>query len=357
MRNKCCGTGIEEVMIDLRSDTLTMPDEAMLKAICSAPLGDDVFGEDPTVNELEEYVSELLGKEAALFTPSGTMANQCALAALTDTGDEFIVEQDAHIYYYETAGPAIISRIQPKPIPSVFGEIDVEKIEKAIRPDIYYFPKTSLISLENTHNRHGGTVLSIEYIDKIGKFARDKGLKLHCDGARIWNACAATGIKPDRYCAPFDTVSACFSKGLGAPCGSILAGSKEIIEKALKIRKILGGGLRQGGILGGACLYAIKNNFRRLADDHENARQFAKIIAESEYIDINIDLVHTDIVMFEIPETLDPMSFEAECRNSGVSIIPFGERKIRACFYKGIDINMVKEASKIIIDVLHKLMK
>jgi len=211
-------------MIDLRSDTVTKPTGAMLNAIVNAELGDDVYGEDPTVNKLQEYVANLLQKEDAIFVPTGTMSNQLGIKINTNPGDEVIIEKDAHIFFFETAAPSIISNIQMRTLPSELGEMDIKDIENAIRPDIYYFPKTTLICLENTHNRHGGTIISLDYIKQVHQIAKQNNINMHLDGARLWNAAVATKIPVCEYAKYFDTISVCLSKGLGTPAGSLLVG-------------------------------------------------------------------------------------------------------------------------------------
>jgi len=229
-------------IIDLRSDTVTRPSAFMREAIASAIVGDDVYGEDPTVNKLQEKMAKLTGKEAALFVTSGTMSNQLAIKCHTQEGDEIIVEYSAHIFQYETAGGSFISRVQIYPIPGKYGMMKLQDIEDAVRPDVYYFPKTKLICLENTHNRAGGSILGYNYITDVSALAKRHGIHMHLDGARLWNASIATGISIGEYAKHFDSLSICLSKGLGAPAGSVLCGSSEFIERARKYRKILGGG-------------------------------------------------------------------------------------------------------------------
>lgn len=320
-------------MIDLRSDTLTVPTAEMREFISKAPVGDDVFGEDPTVNELQDYIAELLKKEAAIYVPSGVMANQLAIATQTKPGDEVIVEADSHIFYYETAAPSVISRVQLNCIKSDYGEMNLGEIERAIRPDIYYFPKTSLICIENTHNRHGGTIISLDYIKSLRELSSSYNIALHCDGARIWNASIATGIEPKTYAEYFDTISVCLSKGLGAPVGSLLVGEKSTIEMARKWRKILGGGMRQAGIIAAGGLFAIKNNLNLIEYSHQLAKEFALNLSKSELIEIDLNKVQTNIVMFEIPSYIDDKSFINECLRNGINLIPFGNNKIRAVFH------------------------
>ncbi len=344
-------------MIDLRSDTVTMPSDEMREIMSKALVGDDVYGEDPTINELQDYTAELLGKEAAIFLPSGTMGNQLGLKVNTKAGDEVIVENDAHIYYYETAGPSIISQVQLRSIPSESGMPDLNKIESYIRPDIYYFPKTTLICLENTHNRHGGTVIDMDYIKEVKKIADRYGIKMHLDGARLWNASAATGISLKNYAEPFDTVNVCLSKGLGAPVGSLLCGSNEAITIALKWRKILGGGMRQAGIIAAAGLYAIKNNFAKLCDDHENAILFANAIYKSDYINCDLNKVHTNMVIFECINGVNSTKLHDELITEGLLVHEVGDNKIRAVFHLHITRDITKTAGEIVISTANRIME
>ena len=235
--------------IDLRSDTVTKPSAAMRQAMANAEVGDDVFGEDPTVVKLQEKVAALLGKEKALYVPSGVMSNQLAIKAQTEPGDEIICEQDAHIFNYETAAPSLISSVQVKTLPGLRGVIRAEQLTAAMRPKVYYMPRSRMISLENTHNRSGGTIYPLGEIEKISAFARSHEMLMHLDGARLWNAWVATGIHPKEYAQHFDSVSVCFSKGLGAPVGSAVVGSAAMIERVHKWRKVFGGGMRQAGII------------------------------------------------------------------------------------------------------------
>lgn len=284
--------------IDLRSDTVTKPSEGMLKAMMKAKTGDDVFGEDPAINELQEKCAKLTGKEKALFVPTGVMGNQLAIKAHTVQGDEVIVESESHILNYETAAPAVISNVQLLQLKGENGILDVETVRTHVRSNEYYFPKTRLICLENTHNRAGGVILPIKTIKAISTYAREYGIKMHLDGARIFNAIAETGISLKEYSYHFDTISFCFSKGLGCPIGSILCGDAETIDLAHKWRKILGGGMRQAGILGAAAIYALNNNVKRLKQDNTRAKQFAKALSDSGNYKVDVENVHTNIVIF-----------------------------------------------------------
>ncbi|GAB1370883.1 low-specificity L-threonine aldolase [Candidatus Kapaibacterium sp.] len=343
-------------MVDLRSDTVTIPSEEMRRYMMYAQVGDDVYGEDPTVNILQERVAELFGKEDALFVPSGSMSNQLSLKVLTEAADEVIIEADAHVFYYETAAPSVISNVQFFTIPSENGEMPLEKIKRAIRPDIYYFPKTKAVFIENTHNRHGGTVISIEYIKELRKFCDDNGLLMHLDGARIWNAHIATGIPLNEYGIYFDTISVCLSKGLGAPVGSLMVSDKQKIGKALKWRKILGGGMRQAGILAAAGIYALDNNLRLIESDHKLAKYFAKAIAEIEGITCSPDSVQTNMVVFKLDDKVEDFKFVNECRKRGLLLSSIGDNKIRTVFHIQINQLMADNAIDIIYETINSFL-
>ena len=260
--------------IDLRSDTVTQPTAAMRAAMMSAPLGDDVFGDDPTVNALQERIASMLGKEAALFVPTGTQSNLCGLMAHCQRGDEYIVGQMAHTYRWEGGGAAVLGSIQPQPLAQqADGSIALEDIAAHIKPDDAHFARTKLLALENTW---GGQVLPLAYIEAATGLARSKGLATHLDGARLFNAAVASGMPAGQIARHFDSVSVCFSKGLGAPVGSALVGSKDFIARAHRVRKMLGGGMRQAGVLAAAALHALNHHIERLADDHANARALAE---------------------------------------------------------------------------------
>ncbi|HRE41204.1 MAG TPA: low-specificity L-threonine aldolase [Ignavibacteria bacterium] len=288
-------------MIDLRSDTLTKPDKPMLEAMMAAEVGDDVFMEDVTVNDLQRKCAILSGKDDALFVPTGVMGNQLAIKCHTEPGNEVIVESESHILNYETAAPSVISNVQLFPVKGNNGILYSDDIKDFIRGTEYYFPVTKLICLENTHNRAGGVILPIESIESISTLAKEKNIKTHLDGARIFNAIAETEITLKTYATYFDSISFCFSKGLGCPVGSILCGSFEFIEKARKWRKILGGGMRQAGILAGAAIYAMSNNVERLKTDNDRAKEFAKKLFELGF-DLNPELVQTNIIIFKHPK-------------------------------------------------------
>jgi len=265
-------------IIDLRSDTVTRPTTAMREVMVAAEVGDDVWGDDPTVTRLEQTTADLLNKEAAVYVPSGTQSNLCALMAHCQRGDEYIVGENAHTYTYEAGGAAVLGSIQPQTVPtSPQGELDLVRIESSIKPVDDHFANTKLICLENTHDGHP---LSLSYQAQVADIASEHGLALHLDGARLWNAAVALEVDPAGIAAPFDSVSVCLSKGLGAPVGSVLVGSAPVIRRARKWRKMLGGGMRQAGILAAAGLYAIENNRARLVEDHNKARRLATGISE-----------------------------------------------------------------------------
>ncbi len=316
-------------MIDLRSDTVTQPTTDMRQAMLAAPVGDDVLGDDPSVNELEAYVAMLLGKEAAVYMPSGTMTNQVALRSHTQPGDEVILESEAHIYYYEGGGPAALSGVSCRLLPGEGGVFSAAAVEKTLRPVDPHFPQTRLVCVENTHNRSGGRIFPLEAIQEIATVCQRNHLQLHMDGARFWNACIATGISPKDYAAPFDTVSVCFSKGLGAPVGSALVGSAEKMAIARRFRKMFGGGMRQAGMIAAGALYALQHQFERLAEDHENARQLARQLQGMKGISINSDLVETNIVNFEVTE-LSASEVITALAKEGIAVLATGPYRIRA---------------------------
>lgn len=339
-------------MIDLRSDTVTKPSPEMRKAIYEAEVGDDVFKEDPTVNKLEEYAAELLGKEAALFVPSGVMGNQICLNVLTNPGDEVICDEDSHIFNYESGSPAVLSGIQLHPVAGTFGVFTPEQVEPIIRPaSAYYMPRTKVVEVENTHVRAGGTIWHIEDIISLKKLVEKYGLKYHLDGARIWNASVATGISVKEYASYFDSVSCCLSKGLGAPVGSIIGGSKDFIREAYRVRKGWGGGMRQVGIIAAAGLYALKNNISRLAEDHANAKYLAERINEMQNVQIDLKTVQTNIVLFK------PLYFSVdevieECRQNGLLLSTGKIGWIRAVTHLDVNSEQIRNAAEIICRVL-----
>jgi threonine aldolase len=338
-------------MIDLRSDTVTKPSQQMRQAMYQAEVGDDVFKEDPTVNKLEEYTAELLGKEAALFVSSGVMGNQICLNVLTNPGDEVICEKDAHIFNYESGSPAKLSGIQLLPVEGKRGMLTIDQIEPLIRPaSAYYMPRTKVITVENTHNRAGGTIWNIQNIIELKQLANKYNLYYHLDGARIWNASVETGISVKEYASHFDTVSCCLSKGLGAPVGSIIVGTKDFIKEAYRVRKSWGGGMRQAGILAAAGLYALLNNIERLKEDHLNAKYLAQKISDHPNLQIDIDSVQTNIVLFK-PLKLSVEEGIRKCREEGLLLSVGKVDLIRAVTHLNISHNDIKKAVDIIIKV------
>lgn len=293
-------------IVDLRSDTVTKPTDEMRIAMAQADVGDDVYGEDPTVIKLESLAAEMVGKEAALFVPSGTMGNQVCVMTHTQRGDEVIVEAESHIYYYEVGAMAVLSGVQARTVRGVRGVMDPDDVRRAIRDKNIHFPRTSLVTLENTHNRGGGKVLPLENMKAIYEIAKEHGLNVHLDGARIFNAQVATGIPAKEYCAYADSVMFCLSKGLAAPVGSIVAGSREFIERARKNRKMLGGGMRQAGVLAAAGIVALTKMVDRLAEDHDNAKLLAIELAKMGY-GVDPDHVETNMVMV----STDPLHMDA----------------------------------------------
>ncbi len=339
--------------IDLRSDTVTKPSEAMRKAMYNAEVGDDVYKEDPTTNKLEEYAAQLLGKEAALYVPSGVMGNQICLHVLTCPGDEVICEKDAHIFQYESGSPAALSGLQLSLVDgNKKGIFSADQVEPLIRPtSAYYMARTRVIEIENTHNRAGGTINPIDNIKSISALAKEYNLFTHLDGARIWNAYVETRVKPSEYASYFDTVSCCLSKGLGAPIGSIIAGSKDLIAEAFRTRKGWGGGMRQVGILAAAGLYALKNNIERLKEDHLKAKKFASYLANIKNIDIDLDLVETNIVMFS-PNNISVEDFLSKCKEKGLLFGTGRVGVVRAVTHMDVTIDDIDEAAGIISEII-----
>jgi len=325
-------------IIDLRSDTVTRPTEAMRQAMYAADVGDDVYREDPTVNRLEETAARITGKENALFTVSGTMSNLIAVLAQTRHGNEILLGSESHILWYEVGGSAAIGGVVMRNIPNKDnGEIDIAAIERAIRPVNIHYPETALLCLENTHNRCGGSVLSPEYTDKAVGLAHGKGLKVHLDGARIFNASVALGTPVTTLTRGFDSVSFCVSKGLSAPVGSLLCGTNEFVARARKWRKMLGGGMRQAGVIAAAGLVALDTMIVRLAEDHKNARKLADGLGQIKGISIDTDRVQTNIVMFDLIPGISPESFVSNLAESGVKVSARGGSRFRAVTHYDIN--------------------
>ncbi len=342
-------------IIDLRSDTVTQPTPAMRQAMFEAKVGDDVFGEDPTVNALQEKAAALLGKEAAILVSSGTMANQLAIKAHTQPGDEVIIEAGAHASNFEGGAGAVISGVQFFGLPGKWGVFDVSQVEAAIRIDDVHFPVSRLVVIENTHNRGGGTVFPLRNILPIRELATKRGLLMHMDGARLWNACVATGISPARYTEPFDSVSVCLSKGLGCPVGSLLLGSKNFVKRVHRFRKMVGGGTRQAGFLAAAGIYALDHHIDRLEEDHRKAKKLAQGLAGIKNILINPEEVETNILFFDVsPAERTAQEVAAACRAQGILIHPTAKTRIRCVTHLDVSFKDIDQALKGIEGVMKK---
>lgn len=334
--------------IDLRSDTVTRPGEAMRRAMAAAEVGDDVYGEDPSARRLEERAAELLGHEAALFVSSGSMGNQIALMLHCRRGDDVIVGKDAHTTLYESGGAGALAGVQLSAV-GTDGTFTVDELDAAIHPaSAYHMPRSRLVVLENTHNRAGGLVWPQARVEAVCARARELGLATHLDGARIWNASVATGRAPRELAAPFDTVSACFSKGLGAPVGSVVAGSADRITEARRLRKMLGGAMRQVGVLCAAALYALDHHLPRLAEDHENARRLAIGLASVPGLHVDPGAVQTNIVNIDVD---DAAAFVARAREKGVLLNDMARRRVRAVTHLDVDAAAIDRAIAILAEV------
>jgi len=341
--------------IDLRSDTVTKPTPAMRKAMAEAEVGDDVFGEDPTVNILQEKVANLLRKEAALFVPSGTMANQLSIKSHTQPGDEVIIESSSHPYNFEGGAGAALSGVQFQCLGGVRGVLDASQIEEAIRPVDHHFAVTRLVCLENTHNRGGGSIYPLEKMAEIYRLAKPKGLLVHLDGARLWNASVATGIKPNEYAQWADSVSVCLSKGLGAPIGSLVAGSKPFIDRVHRFRKMFGGGMRQVGIIAAAGIYALEHHLERLKEDHQNAKRLGVGLKEFKGVSIDPRHVETNIVILDISNAGMTAAQVAEAmKKEGVLIHAFGKTQIRLVTHLDVSAEDIEKTLKSFERVLGK---
>ncbi len=330
-------------VIDLISDTVTQPTAGMREAMMTAPLGDDVFGEDPSVNALEARVAAMFGHEAALYCPSGTMTNQLAIKLHTETLDEVICDHDSHIWQYESAGFAWHSGVKVRPVEGRFGKLEAPQIQASINGDFDWLARTRLVVLENTCNRGGGSVYRLPEVDAIRGVCDEHGLSLHLDGARLMNALVATGEATADWGARFDSISLCLSKGLGAPVGSVLTGSREFIKRGRRFRKILGGGMRQAGMLAAACSYALDHHVERLADDHTRARALAEALGTCAQVTA-IRPVATNIVIFDVDEALGGEAVRQALMERGVRASGFGPNTIRLVTHLGIGDDELEEA-------------
>jgi threonine aldolase len=332
------------MIIDLRSDTVTRPDKDMLQAMMEAKVGDDVFDEDPTVNALEEKISAMFNKEAALFCPSGTMTNQIAIKTLTEPLQELICDKLSHIYYYEGGGIAFNSGVSVRLIDGNRGRISASDIIDNINPDNSYQPVTSLVCLENTSNKGGGSYYEKKSLEEISSVCRKNQLKLHLDGARLFNALIEANDEPSEIGKLFDTISICLSKGLGAPVGSLLLSSKENIKKARRVRKVFGGGMRQAGFLAAAGIYALENNIKRLKEDHSRAKQIGVLLKSLNFVE-EIFPVETNIIVFRLADKIKSEVFINKLRQHKILVVPFGKQLIRMVTHLDFDDVMLEALS------------
>lgn len=336
-----------DALIDLRSDTVTRPTAAMRAAMAAAEVGDDVFDEDPTVHRLQERVAALLGKEAALYVPSGTMSNQICVKVHTQPGDEVLCEATCHVYNYEGGAPAILSGVTCRTIEGDYGVLDVCQLEDKVRPDNEHFVRTRLVCLENTHNRGGGRVFPLEKLQAISEWAHQQGLAVHLDGARLWNAIVASGVPAAEWGKCCDSVSVCFSKGLGAPIGSALVGTRDFVTKARRVRKMLGGGMRQVGVAAAAALHALDHHVERLAEDHRNARTLAEAITDTAGLRLDPPEVETNLVWFEVdPELGTARDVFAALKQQGILVHPAGPQTLRACTHLDVSAAQALQAAE-----------
>ena len=339
-------------MIDLRSDTVTRPTPAMREAMMSAPVGDDVIDIDPTVVALQERTAELLGKEAAIFMPSGTMTNQIALRVHCSPGDEFLCEAECHIYNYEQGAFAQLSGLVARTIQGNCGVFEVDQLDGLVRPCNEHMVRTRLVCLENTSNRGGGSIFPQAKVRSICQWAKQNGLLMHLDGARLFNAAVASGLSLQDLCESFDSVSVCFSKGLGAPVGSCLAGSRDFVARARRARKLFGGGMRQAGVVAAGALYALENHIERLADDHLNAKRLAEAVRAVPGLRLLGDQVETNIVIFKIDTALGTASsFASKLFDLGVQVLACGPQSIRMVTHLDVDCSQVGKACDAIVQV------
>lgn len=341
--------------LDLRSDTVTKPTPGMRAAMAAAEVGDDVIDVDPTVERLQLQCAELLGKEAAIFVPSGTMANQIAVRLHCQPGDELICDVESHVYNYEQGAYAQLSGVATRTVEGHFGVLHVGQLRELIRPDNEHMVRTRLVWIENTHNRGAGRIQPFENVAEICRWAGEHGLRRHLDGARLFNAAVASGIALGEWAQYFDTVSVCFSKGLGAPIGSLLAGPRELIRLARRHRKALGGGMRQAGIIAAGALYALDNHVTRLAEDHAHARILAEAIRETEGLELQPSQTDTNMVIFRVDPALGTAAqLAAAFQEAGVLVLAFGPAKIRAVTHLDVNEADVRRAGQIVREVVER---
>lgn len=337
-------------MIDLRSDTVTKPTPEMRKVMAEAEVGDDVFEEDPTVNDLESKVADLFGFEAGLFVPSGTMANQLSINLLAGQGEEVLIDETGHIFNYESTAAAHLSSVLLKPLSGHNGKLSADLLKDTIRGDHDWEPRTRVVAIENSTNKGGGCCYSEQELAGIRSFADDHHLQVHLDGARIWNAMTATETDPEYYSTVADTLSVCFSKGLGAPVGSMVLSSRENIRLARRLRKMWGGGMRQIGILASAADYAIDYHYPLLKEDHRRARELASIIDKCSGLSIDTDSVETNILIFDVEEMTAETAVQ-QLEEKGIQLVPFGPQTLRATFHFEITDEDLEEVKTVLIDI------
>ncbi len=323
-------------MIDLRSDTVTTPTPEMREAMAKAEVGDDVFGEDPTVNALEEKVAQMFGFEAGLFTPSGTMANQLAVNVLTDQGDEVLIEETGHIFNYESTAASHLSSVLLRPLQGTKGKLSADQLTDLIRGAYEWEPRTKVIALENSTNKGGGCCYTEQELAAISSFATQNDVSVHLDGARIWNAMTTTKTAPKFYSRVADTLSVCFSKGLGAPVGSMILSSQKNIIEGRRMRKMWGGGMRQIGLLAAAADYAIEHHLPKLKEDHRRARELAETISQCSQLSMDLESVETNILVFDVKE-ISAEEAVAQLAEEGIKVVPFGPNTLRVTFHFQID--------------------
>ncbi len=337
--------------IDLRSDTVTRPTKGMRTAMYQAEVGDDVYGEDILVNELQARMADMLGKEAGLFVPSGTMSNQLAIRSQTQPGDEVICEYNSHIFNYEGGGPALLSGVQLHPLLADHGILTSEQIADAVRPTDHHYAQTKLITLENTHNRAGGVVYPLPVIDKVASYASNQNIRMHLDGARLMNAVIASSLDPSAYAVNFNSVSLCLSKGLGAPVGSVLVGDAEFIDRAHRFRKMFGGGMRQIGILAAAGLYALDHHIERLAEDHHRAKILAETCRDLGVLENDIAWTQTNIVLLAFPSG-NTGEMELKFKSAGLLVSVVNDHRIRLVTHLDFDDQQMRRSIEILNKVL-----
>jgi threonine aldolase len=339
---------VSQSVIDLRSDTVTLPTPEMRRAMYEAELGDDVFGEDPTVNRLEEIAADRMGKEAGLLVASGTQGNLVGMLTHTQRGDEVICGDACHVLHYEVAGAAALGGLQLRPVPSQRGRLDLAAVRATIRGENVHFPRTGLVTVENTHNRHGGAAMGVDEMAALADLAHAFDVPLHVDGARIFNAAVAHGVPPAALVAPADSVTFCLSKGLACPVGSVLCGGHEYIARARKYRKMVGGGMRQAGVIAAAGVVALETMVERLAEDHQNARLLAEGLASLPGLEIELDSVVTNILIFRVkPEVMSADDLRARLWEQGVRCGSIGDDKIRMVTHHGIAADDVRRAVEV----------